>query len=419
MNAPRQAVILCGGLGKRLRPYTDALPKPMIPVNGRPFLEYLVEQLRDQGINRLILLTGYRAEQIERHFGAGRRFGIGISYSQGPVEWETGRRLWEARYQLETEFLLLYADNFVPFRLAKLLKFHRASGRPLSVTLSAKANGNIRLGIGNIVDAYDSSRASPGLDHVELGYMLVERDPILSVIDDPDVSFSRVLERLVAKRALAGLVSLDQYHSISDPERWKITEEYLRLKRILLIDRDGTLNVRPPRTHYVSRWEDFHWAPGAIEGMEALAQSGFSFVLISNQAGIARGALTRQQVDAVNDRLTETLAGRGVVIARAYICPHHWDEGCGCRKPAAGLFFQASRDLLLRLDRTVYLGDDPRDCQAAYNAGCDSVFIGNDNELAVLHESERPAVVCRTLLEAVPWVVARFEAWQRSLGPGG
>jgi histidinol-phosphate phosphatase family protein len=419
MNAPRQAVILCGGVGKRLRPYTDALPKPMIPVNGRPFLEYLVEQLRDQGITRLILLTGYRAEQIESHFGAGRRFGIEISYSQGPVEWETGRRLWEARHQLETEFLLLYTDNFVPFRLARLLKFHRASGRPLSVTLSAKTNGNIRLGVGNIVDAYDSSRSGPGLDHVEIGYMLIERDPVLSLIDNPNVSFSRVLERLVAKRALAGLVSLDQYHSISDPERWRITEEYLRLKRILLIDRDGTLNVRPPRAHYVSRWEDFHWAPGAVEGMEALAQSGFSFVLVSNQAGIARGALTRQQVDAVNDRLTETLAGRGVVIERAYICPHHWDEGCGCRKPAPGLFFQASRDLLLRLDRTVYLGDDPRDCQAAYNAGCDSVFIGNEDELAALHDSERPAVVCRMLLEAVPWVVARFEAWQRGLGPNG
>lgn len=419
MNAPRQAVILCGGVGKRLRPYTDALPKPMIPVNGRPFLEYLVEQLRDQGITRLVLLTGYRAEQIEHHFGAGRRFGIGISYSQGPVEWESGRRLWEARHQLETEFLLLYADNFVPFRLARLLKFHRASGRPLSVTLSAKTNGNIRLGVGNIVDAYDSSRSGPGLNHVEIGYMLVERDPVLSLIDDPDVSFSRVLERLVAKRALAGLVSPDQYHSISDPVRWRITEEYLRLKRILLIDRDGTLNVRPPRAHYVSRWEDFHWAPGAVEGMEALAQSGFSFVLISNQAGIARGALTLQQVDAVNNRLTETLAGRGAVIARAYICPHHWDEGCACRKPAPGLFFQASRDLLLRLDRTVYLGDDPRDCQAAYNAGCDSVFIGNEDELAVLHDSERPAVVCRMLLEAVPWVVARFEAWQHSLGPDG
>jgi histidinol-phosphate phosphatase family protein len=391
----------------------------MIPVNGRPFLEYLVEQLRDQGITRLILLTGYRAEQIERHFGAGRHFGIEIRYSQGPVEWDTGRRFWEARHQLETEFLLLYADNFVPFRLARLLKFHRASGRPLSVTLSAKTNGNIRLGVDNIVDAYDSSRSGPGLDHVEIGYMLVERDPILSLIDDPDVSFSRVLERLVAKRALAGLVSLDQYHSISDPERWRITEEYLRLKRILLIDRDGTLNVRPPRAHYVSRWEDFHWAPGAVEGMEALAQCGFSFVLISNQAGIARGPLTRQQVDAVNDRLTETLAGRGVVIARAYICPHHWDEGCACRKPAPGLFFQASRDLLLRLDRTVYLGDDPRDCEAAYNAGCDSVFIGNEDELAVLHDSERPAVVCRMLLEAVPWIVARFEAWQRSLGPDG
>lgn len=414
--AVAQAVILCGGLGKRMRPYTDLLPKPMIPVNGRPFLECLVEQLREQGIARIVLLTGYRAAQIESHFGDGHRFGLAITYSQGPVEWDTGRRLWEARARLDPRFLLLYSDNFVPFRLYGLLEFHRDKRRMLSLLLCAKANGNIKVGSDGIVQHYDSSRSSADLDHVEIGFMVVERDAVLSLIEDPDISFSRVLARLASCGELAGLVCGDHYHSISDPKRWKLAERYLRLKRVLLVDRDGTLNVRPAQAQYLSRWEDFQWIPGALEGLEALSGAGFSFALISNQAGIARGVVTRQQVDAINRRLREDLAARGITMTNAYVCPHHWDDGCACRKPAPGLFFQASHDLLLRLDRTFYLCDDPRDCRAAYNANSNSVFIGEDEGLSSLRAAERPGHIARTILDAAPWIKSRFESWERRSG---
>src|SRR5689334_8535106 len=117
MTGLQQAALFCGGLGTRLRPFTDTLPKPMIPINGRPFLEFLIEQLREQGIAKIVLLTGYRGEQIRHHFEDGRRFGIRITYSEGPAEWETSRRLWEARTLLDPRFMLLYSDNFIPFRL--------------------------------------------------------------------------------------------------------------------------------------------------------------------------------------------------------------------------------------------------------------------------------------------------------------
>ena len=145
MSNVRQAIILCGGLGTRLRPYTDRLPKPMIPIDGRPFLEFLVKQLREQGIKHVILLTGYRGQQIEDHFGDGKRFGLEISYSRGATEWETGRKIWEAAGQLQPRFLLLYSDNFVPFDLGELQTFHLANAQPLSLMLSAKTNGNIRV----------------------------------------------------------------------------------------------------------------------------------------------------------------------------------------------------------------------------------------------------------------------------------
>lgn len=414
----RQAVILCGGLGKRLSPYTDTLPKPMIPINGRPFLEFLVEQLREQDITKILLLTGYRGEQIRSHFRDGQQFGVSIAYSEGPVDWDTGRRVSEARSLLEPQFMLLYSDNFIPFRLEKLSAFHRRLGRPISVLLNSKANGNIRVGTDGLIEKYDSSRSSPGLDYVEIGYMVVERDPVLKLIDPPDVSFSVVLQRLAEQGSLAGLVSGDRYHSISEPKRWKLTEQYLTPKRVLLIDRDGTINVRPPRAEYVHRFEDFRLAPGALEGLEALSKVGFSFSVISNQAGIARDIVSRDAVDSVNRQLRDFLLARGVEITHFYVCPHHWDAGCPCRKPAPGLFFEASRDHQLRLDRTIYIGDDPRDCEAAYNAGCPCLYVGDPQDLSSLPPEAKPARTEKTIVDSVPWIVSRYEAWERSLSFG-
>ena len=125
--------------------------------------------------------------------------------------------------------------------------------------------------------------------------------------------------------------------------------------------------------------------------------AGFSFILISNQAGIARHIVSKEQVDAVNNRLTDELALRGIKLIDVYVCPHHWDDGCNCRKPAPGLLFKASREHLLRLDRTFYIGDDPRDCQAAYNANCAGIFIGDGDALASLTAAERPVHSAKTL----------------------
>lgn len=411
MNRPQQAVILCGGLGTRLRPLTDTLPKPLAPIHGRPFLAYLVEQMRDQGFRRVTLLTGYRGEMIREYFGKGSEWDIEIDYSSGPAEWETGRRLWEARAMLDERFLLLYSDNYVPFSLGKLLARHASGSNAVTLLLQPKSRGNIRLTSEGAIDSYDPSRTAPGLDHVEIGYMVVERDVVLRELTDPDVSFSRVLERLIRRGAVAGLVSRDPYHSISDYDRFKLAERYLKVKRIVLIDRDGTINKRPSKAEYVTSWDRFHWIDETVEAMGQLAKHGFRFIVLSNQAGIARGMLDPAIVDDMNRRMVRELGAAGIEVLDTYVCPHHWDDGCSCRKPEPGLFFRASREHLLRMDRTVYIGDDPRDSRAAFNAECLSVLVGPERD-GDPGGGAQPAFTAATMRDAVPWILSRFEAWE-------
>ena len=81
IERPTQAVILAGGRGTRMRPLTDTRPKPMVEFHGRPFLEYMIEMLREQGFERVLLLLGYLPEVIQEHFGDGSGFGVEIDYS--------------------------------------------------------------------------------------------------------------------------------------------------------------------------------------------------------------------------------------------------------------------------------------------------------------------------------------------------
>jgi D-glycero-D-manno-heptose 1,7-bisphosphate phosphatase len=410
MTKPVQAVILCGGLGTRMRPFTDTMPKPMALVNGKPFLGYLIAQLREQGIERVLLLTGYRGEAIRDYFGAGAKWNVAISYSHGPAEWETGRRIWEAREQLDPRFVLLYSDNFVPFNLDKQTKFHETATPAISLLVQRKVPGNIRLRDCCKVDLYDSSRAGAGLDYVEIGYMIVERDSILARFNNPDVSFSTILAALARRGELAAVVSADSYHSVSDPGRWKLAEQYLAPKKILMIDRDGTINRRPGLGAYLTRWEDFAFIEENVEAMVTLAKDGYRFIVISNQAGIGRGIVDRATVEDINRRMVAGLKERGIEILDVYICPHHWDDHCDCRKPAPGMFFRASREHLLRMTRSIYIGDDPRDAVAAYNAECPSVLVGPERDLDP-GNGVTPTFKSPTLLGAVPWIEQRFDAW--------
>ncbi len=186
----------------------------------------------------------------------------------------------------------------------------------------------------------------------------------------------------------------------------------LQPKRILLIDRDGTINVRPINTRYVRGWDDFHFIDDSVEAMQQLTGDGFQFIVISNQAGIARGLQTAAAVDDVNRRMVSELGGRGIGVLDVYVCSHHEDDGCECRKPKPGMFFRASREHLVRMDRTIYIGDDLRDCRAAFNAGCLSVLIGPERDQDP-GGGARPDFASAALSEAVPWIVSRFDAWQR------
>ncbi|SRR5579871_1588364 len=124
MDTP--CLILAGGFGTRLASIAGDRPKPMVEINGRPFLEYLVLQLRAQGFRDIVFCTGYRAQALEKHFEDGRRWSVSIRYSREPQPLGTGGALKLAASAVAArEYLVTNGDSILEADLASLVRFHR------------------------------------------------------------------------------------------------------------------------------------------------------------------------------------------------------------------------------------------------------------------------------------------------------
>ena len=183
------------------------------------------------------------------------------------------------------------------------------------------------------------------------------------------------------------------------------------------LDRDGTIIEDPG---YLRDPEGIQFIPGAIDALRALQRAGYRLVLVTNQAGVARGLLTEDDVRRVNERLTALLAEAGVHLDRIYYCPHHPDHGppkyrreCDCRKPKPGMVYRAIRDLGLDPSRSVAIGDHVTDAALAQAfPGMVGIMLRTGHgaeQWRKIREGalELPERVADDLRAAVAWFLAR------------
>ena len=159
-----------------------------------------------------------------------------------------------------------------------------------------------------------------------------------------------------------------------------------RLERssAILLDRDGVLNKRPARGHYVRSWDKFEWLTGAKESLRLLKDAGYRVILITNQAGVGRGAMTEEALLSLHRQMTVDVARDGGKIDAIYYCPHRGEDDCPCRKPKPGMIFQAQHAFGLDLGRTLFVGDDETDARAALAAGCMSMLVSAERPLLAI-----------------------------------
>lgn len=176
------------------------------------------------------------------------------------------------------------------------------------------------------------------------------------------------------------------------------------------IDRDGVINEE---RGYVHRIDDFVMLRGAVEGLRLLQNAGFSIVVVTNQAGIARGLYTEDDFARLTRHMRVLLADSGVKLTAVYHCPHHPDPGlgavgqdCECRKPKPGMLLRAGRELGLDLSGSVLVGDKIGDIEAGRAAGLAlNVLVSSGHPIAS-GDRARADACCADLADAAAWIVA-------------
>lgn len=222
-----QAVILAGGLGTRMRPVTETIPKPMIAVGSKPFLQHQLELLKNNGIDRVLLLVAYLGEQIELYFGNGASLGMELSYSYEPTLLGTGGALRNARSALEGAFLLLNGDTFLDIDYADLLAdFRQYKPAALIVANQGKAN-NLLVNPDGVVQTY-RKRNPEDMTHTDAGAIILDREILKNIPEGRTCSLEEeVFPKLIAQKRMRAWVTTEPFFDMGSPEGLKALAEKL------------------------------------------------------------------------------------------------------------------------------------------------------------------------------------------------
>jgi histidinol-phosphate phosphatase family protein len=383
MKKIKQAVILAGGIGKRMQPLTFTTPKPMIKIQGRPFLDNIIKLLKKNNIEEIVILVGYLHQQIIDYYKDGSDWGLKIKYSINPAEMETGTRIKMAKSLIDNIFLLVYADNYWPLKLDELLSFYNKQKTLGLITIYSNIDNytknNIKVNEKGIVEIYDKPRMTKGLNGVDIGFYIFKKS-VIDYIPIRNNNFEKsVLPKLIKKKQLSGYLTNHKYYSLSNLQRIPAIENYFKKKKVIFLDRDGVINKKAPKAQYITHYKDFIFLPKVKKALRLLKNKGYMIFIITNQSGIARGFMSNEALDYIHKYMLNELNKIDVSIDDIFICKHGWDEGCFCRKPRPGMFFQAASKYQLDLYSCFSIGDDKRDKMAATSVGI-KTFLVSDKE---------------------------------------
>ena len=382
-----EAIILAGGLGTRLRSVVSEVPKCMAPVDGQPFLQYMLDWLQRFDITHVILSVGYLREVIFNYIDS-RNWPFEISYAVEEEPLGTGGGIRLALMKCHGDrVIVLNGDTFFQVDLDRL-----AFDAPVTLALKPMRNFD-RYGAvdwdGKLVTGFrEKAVCTEGL--INGGIYAIERSQLGFALFPKRFSFEKyMLEPLAAGHLVAGQVQDGYFIDIGIPEDYaRAQRELPEIQAVLkasdivvtsdadtlLLDRDGVINRWLPGD-YVDTWDKFIFLPGILECLRNWAGRFRHIFIVSNQRGVGKGRMTQEQLDAVHARMLSEISAAGGRIDGIYLCTAVSEEDPR-RKPNRGMFDEilaAYPDV--KPVRTVMLGDSRYDRDFAANCGIGFVLM--------------------------------------------
>ena len=431
-----QAVIMAGGKGTRLATLTkDEIPKPMVPVAGKPLLLWQIERLKESGITDIIMVIGHLGEKIQEYFGDGSGFGVHIEYFVEEAPLGTAGSFYYLKNMLhEDTFLMMSGDLMFDIDFERMIRFHRE--HHAAATLFVHPNGHphdsdlLVLESDGRAKAFDSKHNVRDYWYdncVNAGVFVFDKkicdrvpepvrrnleNDIKGMIEDGEVVYGYVSPEYV--KDVGTVERIEQ--ALADMKNGVISSKCLRQKqKCIFLDRDGTINQH---RGFIHKEEDFELEACATEAIKRINQSGYLAVVVTNQPVVARGLCEIEDVERIHKKMATLLGREGAYLDAVLFCPHHPDKGfpeenpaykipCECRKPNIGMIQKAAEKYNIDLSQSWMIGDTTMDIQTGRNAGLHTVLVrtgeaGNDRKYDVT-----PDMVCDDLLNAVQEILRK------------
>lgn len=226
-----QVVILCGGMGTRLMPLTLNVPKPMVVVCGKPFLEHQIVMLKSFGLTDILILASYLGDQIETYFGNGTNLGVNIKYAYEKTPMGTGGALKLAESKLNESFMLLNGDTLLPINYDCLVNsFNEGNSMGLIVAYNNQhkiAPNNLKVSDGDEVLSYNKKDAAE-MNYIDAGAIVLKKDVLDLIPEGGKCSLeNEIFHQLIANRQLRAFKSDKRFYDMGSMEGLKTIEEVL------------------------------------------------------------------------------------------------------------------------------------------------------------------------------------------------
>ena len=426
-----RAVIMAGGKGTRLQGISDEIPKPMIPILGKPILEYQIDNLCKNGIKSITIIVGYLKESIIDYFGNGEAFGVSIDYIEEKEPLGTAGALYYLKKETD-DFLLIFGDLIFDVCFEKFIKYHKKKNA--YITLFSHPNSHpfdsdiVSIdNQGRVLEMFRKNKERNFDYHniVNAGIYCIKP----SVLDEIDAPEKKDLEKdLILKLILKGKVfaykSTEYVKDMGTPNRLQavsadiingiVANRCLQIEqKAIFLDRDGTINKYVGFLRNLSQFELLSLVPEAIAQINT---SSYLAIVVTNQPVIARGEVSFKELDDIHKKMETELGKKGAYIDDLFFCPHHPDKGfegeipelkveCNCRKPKIGMLINASTKYNIDLHKSWYIGDTTTDIKTGINAGMSTVLVrtgeaGKDGKYDVT-----PDYIADNLMDAVLYIL--------------
>ena len=376
-NKIKQAIIFAGGKGERLFPYTKTTPKPLISINGKPFIYYLIKRLASYNIKEVIILTGYRFEDFKALAELFKNENLIIKCLNTPVHYETGNRILEFIDHIDDIFFALYGDNYWPFNLDDLYtNFIQKKFKAQIVAYNnydRYSSSNLIVQSDEKISYYDTYRKNKDCTHVDLGFGIFSKSALDCLDSTNNVSFqSQVYKKLIDDNSLGAFDTKHRYYTLTNLNRMSPLNFIISDSKYAFVNLDllnFTLNEMKYNYDRVS-------IPGSfLTILNKLKNKKYKIILIAYVPDIEKELIRQPEVDRYFRTIIEKFKELNLdLLNNIYMCPHLINSDCECNEKSLGLFLQAQRDLFIDLSKAVYFSKKKnKKLELIYNVNSNNV----------------------------------------------